>query len=427
VHTRDVADDRVFSSGGEDRRWRGERDTGAKCTECDDNDTWWIRMSRVFVGVFVFLLLGVTFAYAEEMTVYVGEPATVVTACIRNSQLRANATAYIIIYDRAGNELVAQTQMPASGNGTFAYTYNFQERGSYSTRETCDFGDYLADGSTSINVISPMFGSVQVIAQSIDQVAINRTVKAEWLILLPNATNASESTVGIEAGACSVASIDGDPVTPVMTTIVTGSTLSTSFVANSDVGFIEAENYEISCNVTLSQGLQVDGLKNYVFVTAHMTYFQFLGSIFTSIGQVLGIVERSEVAINQTLSITNQTLQIVSNMNTTVADVADVKMTRVNAYAYESVNLTSWLTLGVSAINDADCNVSIYAPSGTLVVSGLAMNDGEKYLFGWDVGVASGLYSVREFCSGGGLGSAVAYGVSDVTVSERQVMMQVIG
>ena len=95
---------------------------------------------------------------AEAVVAFVDSPYTITTACIRNGQLRANASAYITIYDSSGAVIVPQTNETPSGNGTFSFIYTFTVVGGYSTKETCDFLDFLADGSTQINVFKPSFG-----------------------------------------------------------------------------------------------------------------------------------------------------------------------------------------------------------------------------------------------------------------------------
>ena len=112
----------------------------------------------IMIVVMVLITLGS--AFGEEMQAYVDQPTSVVTACIRNSQLRSTATATIRIYDSSYNLIVSETNMTPTGNGSFIFTHVFTSIGTYNTRETCDFSGILADGSTSINVQKPGFGNM---------------------------------------------------------------------------------------------------------------------------------------------------------------------------------------------------------------------------------------------------------------------------
>jgi hypothetical protein len=268
-----------------------------------------VTIARPIITCMFVLLLVVGIGLAEEMQAYIDEPTTIVTACIRNSQMRQNATVGIIIYDSTGSTLVAANSTPA-GDGTFSYAYTFTQIGSYSTKETCDFGDYLADGSTSINVVKPTFGSMQVIAQGVAEVDIDKLVRSEWLLLMPNVTNSSQSSIIVEGGSCGVSDINGLAMNITPDVTITNSALAVAFIANETLGFEEGSNYEILCNITLSQGLAVNGIKNFVYINPHMTYWQFLTDILSTL---MGISDTT----NQTLQISNQTLQIVSSMNTT--------------------------------------------------------------------------------------------------------------
>jgi len=113
-----------------------------------------IEMNKKLFLMAIIMFLSINVVIAEEMIGYTNQPTTITTACIRNFQMRATANASIIIYDAVGGILVPKVDMNKTGNGTSIYTYNFTTIGSYSTRETCDFGDYLADGSTAITILN---------------------------------------------------------------------------------------------------------------------------------------------------------------------------------------------------------------------------------------------------------------------------------
>jgi hypothetical protein len=365
------------------------------------------------------LLLFAGIGLAEDMQVYVDEPTTIVTACIRNSQMRENVNVTITLFDSNGTMLVTANSTSA-GDGTFSYTYIFTQVGSYSTKETCDFGDYLADGSTSINVIKPTFGNVQVIAQGIKETEINKTVRAEWLVLLPNSTNSSQSAVVMTNGSCGVSDINGTSISVDVGEIVKDNILSVNFRSDPAYGFLEDTNYEIICNLTLSQGLMVNGVKNYFYVNPHMSYWQFLGSIFTSVGQILGIVEQTSAKLNATYDISNQTLQIVSNMNltSTVESVPILMIFRAQTWEDTPVGVMSILRSGSSAIADANCSINIInqQDSQYVVTQGAVANIGNgTYLYNWTSSLDLGYYSIEESCSGGSLDSAV-YGSSTAEV-----------
>jgi len=269
-----------------------------------------MRKTLVLVALAAFLMISIV--SADELQGFIESPTTISTVCIRNSQIMTNVTVIVRVYDYVGNLVYGPVNSTPGGNGTFSTAYTFNTVGKYATKETCDFGDYLADGSTAINIIRPVFGNMQVLAQAIKETIINRTVKAEWLITSFNSTNTS-----INSGICGVADIDGNIVTPIVNTTVTNDILFTSFRADPGYGFIEGTNYEILCNISLSGGLMVNGIKNYVYITPDLTYLQYLGQLISQVGQILGIVQETQVTANQTLSISNQTLQIVSALNMT--------------------------------------------------------------------------------------------------------------
>ena len=263
----------------------------------------------VVFAVTLFLLV-VPSVLADELVGYIEQPTTVSTVCIRNSQIMTNVNVTVRIYNEAGALIYGPVNSTPGGNGTFSTTYVFQNTGKYATKETCDFGDYLADGSTAINIIKPTFGNVQILSDIVKSVRLNRKASADWQILLPNSTGAANSTIVVEGGSCSVYDLNNTLLNVTPTTIVSVDRVSTSFVADASYGFAEDENYQILCDVNLTGGLMIRGVKNYLYVNPHLTFLQFLG-------QLLGIVEQTQATVNQTLSISNQTLQIVSNLNLT--------------------------------------------------------------------------------------------------------------
>jgi hypothetical protein len=276
---------------------------------------------RRFLLLMVFLFC---MAEVSALQGYVDQPTTVVTSCIRNGQLRDGLNVTIIVYWPNGTVLVPATLETPLGNGTYGYTYTFTKDGTYSTRETCDFNGTLADGSSQIDIVHLMFGSVQVLAQSIGEVYINRTVNSDWLFILPNQTGAENgSSVQVSGGYCAVINVSSLNETlldsilnaSAMTVGFDASSLKVSFNANTDYGFTETNNYEIVCNVNMSDGMHVNGLRNYFYVNPHQTYLQWLGSIITSIAQLLGIVQANQVYINQTFNMTNQTWSLLAAIN----------------------------------------------------------------------------------------------------------------
>jgi len=279
-----------------------------------------IIIRKTLLLVVLVALLMISIVSADELQGFVGESTTISTVCIRNSQIRANATVVVSIFDEVGALIYGPVNSTSGGNGTFSTSYVFQNTGKYATKETCDFGDYLADGSTAISIIKPVFGgSMQVMAQSIGQVRLNRAVQAEWLLLLPNSTGSSNSTIVAEAASCFVSDLNNTQMNITLSPVVEVDRLAVAFDANSGYGFMEDNNYQILCNLNLSSGLYVNGIKNYFYVNPHLTFLQFLG-------QILGIVEQTQTIANQTLSISNQTLQIVSNLNVSNASIViDIK------------------------------------------------------------------------------------------------------
>jgi len=377
-------------------------------------------MKKILIPIIVLLLLSISIVSADELQGFIDQPTTISTVCIRNSQIRTNVTVTVRIYNEQGVMVAGPVNSTPGGNGTFSTSFVFAAVGKYATKETCDFGDYLADGSTAINVIKPMFGTMQVMAQSIAQVSLNKTAKAEWLLLLPNSTNSSQSAVVVTGGICGVYALNGTELAVSMTTTTTSDHLATEFVADPAYGFAEDENYEIVCNLTLSQGLMVNGVKNYFYVNPHMSYWQFLGSIFTSVGQILGIVEQTSAKLNATYDISNQTLQIVSNMNltSTVESVPILMIFRAQTWEDTPVGVMSILRSGSSAIADANCSINIInqQDSQYVVTQGAVANIGNgTYLYNWTSSLDLGYYSIEESCSGGSLDSAV-YGSSTAEV-----------
>ena len=172
--------------------------------------------------------------------------------------------------------------------------------------------DFLADGSTQINVVKPSFGSMQVIAQGVSTVSLNETAKSEWLLLLPNSTNVSSSSIHVIGGVCEVSGMDGSIINATISTVTTNDKMTATFQSDPAFGFEEGANYQILCNISLTQGLFVNGVKNFIYVNPQKTYWQWL---IDAIAQLLGIAQQTSATVNETLSISNQTLQLVKAMN----------------------------------------------------------------------------------------------------------------
>lgn len=103
----------------------------------------------------IFLILALSIiplARADHLNGIQNKELTITASCIRNGQIIPTATATIEITDALANLIVPQTPMLSNGNGTLIFTYNFTNTGGYSAKETCDFGDFLADGSDGINI-----------------------------------------------------------------------------------------------------------------------------------------------------------------------------------------------------------------------------------------------------------------------------------
>jgi hypothetical protein len=375
----------------------------------------------------IMILVLSSLVLGEEMTAYIDQPTTISTACIRNYQMRENVNVSVVVYDSNGTVVVPKTPMQPSGNGTFSFTYTFTNVGGYATRETCDFGDYLADGSTLITVLKPTFGNMQVLAQGVKEADLNTTIKSEWLLLLPNSTNTSQSSIKALNGSCAVFEMNGTQLFPDITTSVVDDTMIAVFQADSSYGFAEANNYQLTCNIELTQGMHVNGVKNFFYITPHKSFLQFWQSVFVSLGQILGVVQETQATLNQTLDISNQTLQIVSGLNITgvSGNVSTYEFTP-NLMVFESktwentqVTIGSMLRSGSAKIFDASCNINIINQmDNTYVINqGSVVNAGlGSYIYNWTNPNDVGAYTVEMNCSGGGLAEKMVYGSAMVTI-----------
>ena len=376
----------------------------------------WLMMGLLSVGVVA----------SEEMQAVVGQPTTLSTACIRNNEMQESANASITVFDSSGNTVVPKTNMTPAGNGTFVLIYTFTAIGGYNTRETCDFGGGVtADGSTLVTVMNPTFGSMQVIAQGVNQVDLNKSVTAEWLLLLPNSTNVSVSTIQVTSGVCGVSNVNGSGTSASVTVVATDALLRATFRADPVDGFFEGENYEVLCNISLSQGLSVKGVKNFVYVTPRLSYLQFLSSLVNSIGQMLGIVQQIDRNVNETLRVANQTLQIVAALNVSSANqvygyTPQLLVPGVQTLAGDSVLIKSKLTMGSSVVSDAVCMMSIQDQGTDVREGALPVFDAgdAAYVYNWTTSV-KGYFSIFENCTGGSLGSAVVYGQALGVVDDK--------
>jgi len=377
---------------------------------------------KKYVLLLMMAILMASYVFADEMQSYVDQPTSIVTACIRNSQMRTNVNVTVKIYDSIGTLLVAGNST-SMGNGTFEYIYTFDKIGAYSTKETCDFGDYLADGSTSINVVKPSFGNIQVIAQSVDEVSLNKTARSEWLLLLPNSTNSSQSAIVVTGGVCGVYALNGTELAVSMTTTTTSDHLATEFVADPAYGFAEDENYEIVCNLTLSQGLMVNGVKNFLYVNPHMTYWQFIVDIFSSLAGIQDVT-------NQTLSISNQTLQIVTSLNNTgiTSTIQEPKLLipSIKMWIGSQALIRLKLVQGSDIISDASCNLTMFSSmEDTKLIDNqptIYAAEGE-YLYNWTANVDVGEYPLYGICAGGALNTNIVYGDGSIDVLDGAEMV----
>ena len=376
-------------------------------------------------------LLCISGAFAEEMQAYVDQPTTITTACIRNAQMRSNATATITIWFANDTLIVAQTNETSSGNGTFSFTYTFTQIGTYNTRETCDFGGILADGSTVIHVEKPTLGNMQVISQGVPQVDLGSVAKADWQLLLLNTTNAtSNSSIQVTGGACQVVDIANVPLTVPINVTTTADRMTATFMANTTNGFVEGSNYEVDCNITLSDNMYVNGVKSYVYVNSRQSFLQYLL-------QLIGLGQQTQSTVNQTLNITNQTLAIVQNLNLTgggqtgaqiYEQFPDVWLAQTNLYPGYTTPLVAVATLGSTDVSNATCYVTIYDQAAAVLVNTQAMTStGGKYLYNWSVPNGSdGHYPVKINCTSGAFGTAKITKLQDVYVN-GQVFMQTWG
>ena len=358
---------------------------------------------------------------AEEMVAYVDQPTTVTTACIKNSQMRSNATASITIWYENGTIAVPSTASTPSGNGSFSFTHVFTQIGAYSTREVCDFNGVLADGSTLIRVKKPTFGNVQVIAQGVAQAELNTTIVSEWLVLLPNATGAANSTIVVQGGDCSVT---GTSVVPSVT--VQGDAVRATFIADPVDGFTEGANYPVVCNLTLSAGLQVNGVKSFVFINREVSFWQALL-------QLIGISQQTQATVNETLSITNQTLTIVQALNgtgsnTTGAQIYEqypvVWVAQTNFYPGDTSPVVVLATLGSSDVQNATCAVTIYDSNTSAILETQDMTPvNGQYIYNWTVPeYADGNYPAKVNCTGGSFGTAKISKLQDIYVNGQVYM-----
>ena len=378
-----------------------------------------------FSWFFIVCLLVFGSVAAEQMDAYVDQPTTVITACIRNSQLRDSATATIEVFNENGSIVVPKTSMVSAGNGTFSFTYTFTDIGGFSTREICDFGGLLADGSTMINVMKPSFGSMQVIAQGVSQVDIGKDAVSEWLLLLPNSTNTTTSSLRVLGGSCGVSDINGSATNASILVTVADDKMTALFNADPVAGFVEGSSYQVLCNINLSQGMHVNGVKNYVYINPHVSFIQYLL-------QLIGLAQTTSENVNQTLSISNQTLQIVSALNITgnptmiYEQIPMLKSGSVSAWEGVPMVSTAKLVVGSTNIVDAVCTVQIENGGVVVLTVNATYDEGtELYSYNWTPsGVGS--YLTRWDCTGGGnLTTRVVYEVASINVNGG-VQMQVL-
>lgn len=373
--------------------------------------------------MFIWLLIGllcVAGVVAEQMDTYVGQQTTITTACIRNSQMRGDALAMIIIYDANGTVVVPQSNMSSSGNGTFSYVYTFDVIGGYSTRETCDFGGILADGSTSINVIKPNFGSMQVVAQGTAQVDLGKVVVSEWLILLPNSTNSTVSDIQVIDGACNVMDLLDNPLNVSVFAITTNDKMTATFTAD-PVNFVEGMNYQVLCNITFNHGMYVNGVKNYVYITPHTSFLQY-------ILQLIGLAEDTQASVNETLSISNQTLQIVTLLNSTIGTIVyeqipHVELAQSNLIAGRVSKIVAEAYYGSNVTLTPVCEITVFYQNLSRLVDNQSMIVGiDVYEYDWLVPLdANGKYATQVECTGGDFGMTRVYAFESLDVVLKRI------
>jgi hypothetical protein len=125
----------------------------------------------------VIMVLACALAFAENIEAPPNADTTITTSCFRNAELQANTTANITIFKSNGNIEVAETAMANNGNGTHSFTHNFTTIGGYYTKEACNFGDIIADASTTINVFETTTCDLSGLFE------INQTTQAHTTIL----------------------------------------------------------------------------------------------------------------------------------------------------------------------------------------------------------------------------------------------------
>jgi hypothetical protein len=257
---------------------------------------------------------------------------------------------------------------------------------------------------------------MQVIAQGVAQVGLGATAVSEWLILLPNATNQTQSDLAVTGGSCIVEVLNGTALNATVNAVTTADKLTSTVVVDTAAGFQEGSNYQILCNITLTNGLYVNGVKNYIYVNEHVSFLQY-------ILQLVGLAQGTQSTVNQTLSISNQTLQIVTALNNTgpnqiYEQLPEIKVEDVGVWKMYPAVVSAKLVRGSANIDNASCGASIYDFSNVDVFDAAASYDvgTELYTFGWTP-QKIGKYAVRWNCSSGGLYSAVVYATSSVDVS----------
>jgi hypothetical protein len=390
-------------------------------------------------GVLIILLVACSGSViADELQAYVDQPATISTVCIRNGQMRSNATVRIVIYDEQGNVVVPTTTSVQGSNGTFSYTHVFTNVGKYATKETCDFGDLLADGSTAITVIKPMFGTMQVVPQGISQTDIDKLVVANWLLLLPNSTGAANSSIVTQNATCVVSDLFGATMSEIPSVSVVADQLSVAFVANSSNGFVESTNYQVVCDIYLSAGLKVNGVKTYVYVNPNKSFWQYLL-------QLVGLAQTTQAGVNQTQLLANQTLILTQAINQTVSNlsvVANVNVTQiidgtpsvvmpdVDGYDIRPVYVRLQASIGSVLVSNTTCQLDVFsANNDSKIVNAASMSYiGESGLWVYSMNLTDvGSYLGVATCSGGQLGTYQLIATNNIVVSGGVVMQSVGG
>jgi hypothetical protein len=147
--------------------------------------------------------------------------------------------------------------------------------------------------------------------------------------------------------------------------------------------------------------MYVNGVKNYVYINGRLSFLQFLL-------QLLGIAQDTQATVNQTLEITNQTLQIVTNLNNTQGNtiyeqLPILKSADARTWTDVPATISTKVFVGSEVIEDAVCDVDVVAQSNgsVLLETNTTYDNSTKlYSFTWTPDT-EGTYTAYWNCSGG--------------------------